>query len=122
MTERSALLLSHAYATSPPQSARKRIAVSREGPFPFHSDCQGSRTSDPSGCKSAPGHAVRIRAGAFRRDDMTKALGFDFGTTNSVLAASQGETTESLSFTSTAGTGDTMRTALSFTKHPQLGA
>ena len=53
---------------------------------------------------------------------MTKALGFDFGTTNSVLAASRGATTESLSFTSTAGTGDTMRTALSFTKHPQLGA
>ena len=53
---------------------------------------------------------------------MTKALGFDFGTTNSVLAASKGETTQSLSFTSSAGTSDTMRTALSFMKHPQLGA
>ncbi|WP_075290233.1 Hsp70 family protein [Pararhizobium arenae] len=53
---------------------------------------------------------------------MTKALGFDFGTTNSVLAASQGQTTRSLSFTSSAGTGDSMRTALSYMKHAQLGA
>lgn len=53
---------------------------------------------------------------------MSKALGFDFGTTNSVLAVAQGDTTQSLSFQSTAGTADSMRTALSFTKHPQLGA
>ena len=48
---------------------------------------------------------------------MAKALGFDFGTTNSVLAASHGDTTQSLSFTSAAGTTDSMRTALSFMKH-----
>ncbi|KQY19741.1 Hsp70 family protein [Rhizobium sp. Root482] len=53
---------------------------------------------------------------------MAKALGFDFGTTNSVLAASHGDTTQSLRFTSAAGTTDTMRTALSFTKHAKLGA
>ncbi len=53
---------------------------------------------------------------------MTKALGFDFGTTNSVLATAQGDATASLSFTSTAGTGDSMRTALSFMKHAKLGA
>ncbi|WP_275789895.1 Hsp70 family protein [Pararhizobium gei] len=53
---------------------------------------------------------------------MAKALGFDFGTTNSVLAASTGDMTQSLSFTSSAGTTDSMRTALSFMKHPQMGA
>lgn len=53
---------------------------------------------------------------------MAKALGFDFGTTNSVLAASQGDTTQSLRFSSAAGTTDSMRTALSFMKHAQLGA
>jgi len=53
---------------------------------------------------------------------MATALGFDFGTTNSVLATAQGDTTASLSFTSTAGSGDSMRTALSFMKHAKLGA
>ncbi|MEP3438321.1 MAG: Hsp70 family protein [Hoeflea sp.] len=54
---------------------------------------------------------------------MANALGLDFGTTNTVLAqASQGSDTTSIRFTSPAGTGDTVRTALSFIKDPQLGA
>ena len=54
---------------------------------------------------------------------MANALGLDFGTTNTVLAqASQGSDTASISFRSTAGESDTMRTALSFIKDPQLGA
>lgn len=54
---------------------------------------------------------------------MATALGLDFGTTNTVLAQmSQGSETSSVSFSSPAGTSDTMRTALSFTKDPKLGA
>jgi hypothetical chaperone protein len=54
---------------------------------------------------------------------MSRALGLDFGTTNTVLALSQdGSTTNSMSFTSSAGTTDSMRTALSFMKDAQLGA
>ncbi|MBB2687888.1 UNVERIFIED_ORG: putative chaperone protein [Rhizobium etli] len=53
---------------------------------------------------------------------MAQALGFDFGTTNTVLALADGGTTGSMTFTSTAGTADSMRTALSFTKDAQLGA
>ena len=46
------------------------------------------------------------------------ALGLDFGTTNSVVAVADGSgvATRSLPFTSFAGTTDTMRTALGFTK------
>ncbi|MDO9418007.1 Hsp70 family protein [Pararhizobium sp.] len=47
---------------------------------------------------------------------MASALGFDFGTTNSVLAAASGGETRSLTFTSPAGSSESMRTALSFTK------
>ena len=49
---------------------------------------------------------------------MARALGLDFGTTNSVMAVADPSsgTTRSLSFTSSAGTTDTMRTALAFTK------
>ena len=54
---------------------------------------------------------------------MATALGLDFGTTNTVLAqAGEGADTASVTFTSPAETGDTMRTALSFIKDAQLGA
>ncbi|NML74337.1 Hsp70 family protein [Rhizobium sp. S-51] len=54
---------------------------------------------------------------------MAHALGLDFGTTNTVLALSDtGAETHSVAFTSTAGTTDSMRTALSFMKDAQLGA
>lgn len=53
---------------------------------------------------------------------MAKALGFDFGTTNSVLAVAAGDTTHSMQFDSLAGTTDAMRTALSFMKDANLGA
>lgn len=52
---------------------------------------------------------------------MAQALGFDFGTTNTVLALAGDRTTHSVSFTSAAGTADSMRTALSFMKDPVLG-
>lgn len=48
---------------------------------------------------------------------MARALGLDFGTTNSVIAlADSAGTTHSLPFTSPAGTADTMRTALAYMK------
>ncbi|ARQ09421.1 HSP70 family molecular chaperone protein [Rhizobium etli] len=53
---------------------------------------------------------------------MAQALGFDFGTTNTVLAMAEGGSTGSMTFTSAAGTADSMRTALSFMKDAQLGA
>lgn len=54
---------------------------------------------------------------------MAQALGLDFGTTNTVIAvADTRDDTHSVSFTSPAGTTDSMRTALSFLKDPQLGA
>ncbi|PDT08845.1 Hsp70 family protein [Rhizobium sp. M1] len=53
---------------------------------------------------------------------MAQALGLDFGTTNTVLAMADGGATRSMAFTSTAGTADSMRTALSFMKDAQLGA
>ena len=54
---------------------------------------------------------------------MARALGLDFGTTNTVLAMADGaNATHSMSFTSAAGTADSMRTALSFMKDPGLGA
>jgi len=53
---------------------------------------------------------------------MAQALGFDFGTTNSVLALAEGRATRSVAFTSSAGTADSLRTALSFMKDATLGA
>ncbi|MBZ3695984.1 Hsp70 family protein [Phyllobacterium calauticae] len=53
---------------------------------------------------------------------MAQALGFDFGTTNTVLALADGTKTRSLSFTNATGTADSMRTALSFMKDPLAGA
>lgn len=54
---------------------------------------------------------------------MAQALGLDFGTTNTVMAvADTSDNTRSVSFTSSAGETDSMRTALSFMKDPQLGA
>ncbi|OHV75672.1 Hsp70 family protein [Rhizobium sp. LCM 4573] len=54
---------------------------------------------------------------------MARALGLDFGTTNTVLAlADGGNATHSMTFTSSAGVTDTMRTALSFMKDPVMGA
>ncbi|WP_117195451.1 Hsp70 family protein [Rhizobium terrae] len=54
---------------------------------------------------------------------MARALGLDFGTTNTVLAlADGGAATHSMHFTSSAGETDTMRTALSFMKDPVMGA
>ena len=49
------------------------------------------------------------------------ALGFDFGTTNTVLAAKAGDTTRSLSFTSNAEVTESLRTCLSFMKDKDLG-
>lgn len=54
---------------------------------------------------------------------MAEALGLDFGTTNTVLAMADPEqTTRSMAFASAAGSFDSMRTALSFTKDGKLGA
>jgi len=55
---------------------------------------------------------------------MAEALGLDFGTTNTVLAVADdaAATSHSVTFTSSAGTADTMRTALSFMKDKALGA
>jgi hypothetical chaperone protein len=53
---------------------------------------------------------------------MAQALGFDFGTTNSVMALADGAATHSMKFTSRAGEADSMRTALSFMKDPLTGA
>ncbi|MCM2291927.1 Hsp70 family protein [Allorhizobium sp. BGMRC 0089] len=54
---------------------------------------------------------------------MTQALGLDFGTTNTVIAVAANDSdTQSIRFTSAAGEADSMRTALSFMKDPQLGA
>ena len=54
---------------------------------------------------------------------MAEALGLDFGTTNTVIAvAENSDATHSVAYTSPAGTSDSMRTALSFLKDPQLGA
>ncbi|MBB3149806.1 putative chaperone protein [Phyllobacterium trifolii] len=53
---------------------------------------------------------------------MAQALGFDFGTTNTVMALADGSSTRSLAFTSAVGTADGMRTALSFMKDPLAGA
>ena len=51
---------------------------------------------------------------------MARALGFDFGTTNSVIAEAAGDETRSMRFDSAAGTSDTMRTALSYLKQRDL--
>jgi hypothetical chaperone protein len=54
---------------------------------------------------------------------MTHTLGLDFGTTNTVMALSDdGKTSRSMNFTSSTGSADSMRTALSFMKDPALGA
>ena len=54
---------------------------------------------------------------------MARALGLDFGTTNTVLALSTGGAeTRSMTFTSSVGETDTMRTALSFMKDRVVGA
>lgn len=53
---------------------------------------------------------------------MRHALGFDFGTTNSVLAHVEDGQTQAVAFDSPAGRFDSMRTALSFRKHDALGA
>lgn len=50
------------------------------------------------------------------------ALGFDFGTTNTVLAMKGGNGTASVSFRSDAETTDSLRTCLSFMKDKDLGA
>lgn len=54
---------------------------------------------------------------------MARALGLDFGTTNTVIAlADSDRQTHSMRFSSSAGTTDSMRTALSFMKDAALGA
>lgn len=54
---------------------------------------------------------------------MARTLGLDFGTTNTVMAMSDGSnTSHSMRFTSSAGTTDSMRTALSFMKSGTVGA
>ncbi|MCO4315575.1 Hsp70 family protein [Phyllobacterium sp. 21LDTY02-6] len=53
---------------------------------------------------------------------MAQALGLDFGTTNTVLALTEGNGTRSVRFNSPTGSSDTMRTALSFMKDPVVGA
>jgi hypothetical chaperone protein len=53
---------------------------------------------------------------------MARALGLDFGTTNTVLALAQdADTTQSMAFTSSVGETDSMRTALSFMKDAAIG-
>ena len=49
------------------------------------------------------------------------ALGFDFGTTNTVLAVQAGDATRSLSFESQAEVTESLRTCLSFMKDKDLG-
>lgn len=63
----------------------------------------------------------RSPLGARKVSAMT-ALGFDFGTTNTVLAIKSGDGTHSLNFISSGGHTDTMRTCLSFMKDAKLGA
>ncbi len=55
---------------------------------------------------------------------MSRALGLDFGTTNTVLALTDPgqQSTHSMQFESSAGVSDSMRTALSFMKDATLGA
>jgi len=54
---------------------------------------------------------------------MARALGLDFGTTNTVIAmADSDRQTHSMHFSSSAGETDSMRTALSFMKDADLGA
>lgn len=54
---------------------------------------------------------------------MARALGLDFGTTNTVIAmADSDRQTHSMHFNSSAGETDSMRTALSFMKDADLGA
>jgi hypothetical chaperone protein len=53
---------------------------------------------------------------------MATSLGLDFGTTNTVLAVRDGDSTRSIGFNSPAGHSDSMRTCLSFMKHGKLGA
>lgn len=48
---------------------------------------------------------------------MARALGFDFGTTNSVIAEADQGATRSMVFDNAAGSADSMRTALSFLKN-----
>ena len=48
---------------------------------------------------------------------MARALGFDFGTTNSVIAEAVAGETRSMRFSSAAGEAESMRTALSFLKN-----
>lgn len=50
------------------------------------------------------------------------ALGFDFGTTNTVLAVPEGNGTRSLTFSSRAEVTESLRTCLSFMPDAQLGA
>lgn len=52
---------------------------------------------------------------------MRRALGFDFGTTNSLIAEATGDETRSMVFESAAGRADTMRTALSYLRKGNLG-
>ena len=54
---------------------------------------------------------------------MARAIGLDFGTTNTVLALCEGDGgTRSMTFDSSVGFTDSMRTALSFMKDPVMGA
>ena len=53
---------------------------------------------------------------------MARAIGLDFGTTNTVIAFAADGATQSMPFSSAAGTTDTVRTALSFMKDPVMGA
>ena len=79
-----------------------------------------------AGASLAPDGALALLLNTFHEygtTTMARALGLDFGTTNTVMALSAGGgETHSLPFTSSAGTADTMRTALSFMKDPALGA
>ena len=50
------------------------------------------------------------------------AIGLDFGTTNTVIAAPHGNSSRSSTFALGADTTESMRTCLSFMRHPQMGA
>jgi hypothetical chaperone protein len=63
----------------------------------------------------------RLRADAAEQGFAMTALGFDFGTTNTVLAVKAADTTRSVRFTSQAEVTESLRTCLSFMKDRDLG-
>ena len=82
--------------------------------------CHEARPAGGTPC-TPPGFNRHIRP-LQQEHAMAPALGLDFGTTNTVLAVQDGDTTHSIGFDSSAGRSDSMRTCLSFIKDARLGA